>query len=415
MSYRLAVIAYLAYPDRITAIYRDSPGLAEQPWERQREVVADHPSMPALPFRRDFAALGLETEVFYPDAGALNQAWMRDRAVDFDWDGPPAQIRTATLLGQLAEFQPDAIYVHGLLGLHPDFYAAVKDAIPGLRALTGFEGMAVKKPYLRDLDELFVCVPPFADDARALGMEATVLYHAFDAAALKRPELSGPVVNPLDFTFIGSSGYGGEDFHSDRYWTLFELMVRAGLQGWINEPWLSPAAQRPSAAQDDAAEAVLRRVLAETSPEKATAAARLAAAKLTQRPPLPLARLFPDRCRDPVYGAPMLALLRRSKITFNMHAANAAGAVGNYRMFEATGVGACLLTDHGSNLATLFVPDKEVAVYRSPEEAVEKARYLLEHEDERRQIAAAGQARALSSHSFADRCARIDAAIRRRI
>ena len=414
MSYRLAVVAYLAYPDRVAAIYRDTPGLAEAPWEIQRDTVARHPSMPVLPFRRDFAALGLEVMEFYPDADALNGAWARDRGVDLSWDGPPIQARTAVLLGQLAEFRPDALYIHGLLGLHPDFYAEVKDRVPSLRVLTGFEGMAVRKPYLRDLDELFVCVPPFAEDARRLGMDATVLYHAFDAAVLKRPELSGAAGETFDLTFAGSSGYGGEDFHSARYWTLFELMVRAGLRAWMNEPWLLPPSQRPDEAAERALEDRLRRVLAETAPDRATAAAREAVADLAGRPPLPLARVFPERCRPPLYGVPMLGLLRRSRITFNMHAANAAGAVGNYRLFEATGVGACLLTDHGSNLAELFVPDEEVVTYRSSEEAVEKVRYLLDHEAERRRIAAAGQARTLSAHSFAKRCARIDDAIRRR-
>ena len=32
---------------------------------------------------------------------------------------------------------------------------------------------------------------------------------------------------------------------------------------------------------------------------------------------------------------------------------------GNIRMFEATGVGSCLLTDHKQNLQDLFIPDEE--------------------------------------------------------
>lgn len=414
MSYRLAVIAYLAYPDRVAAIYRDTPGLADWPWEDQRGTVARHPSMPVLPFERDFSALGLETAVFYPDSEALTAAWARDRGVELDPSLPPMQHRIAVLLGQLAEFRPDAIHIHGLLGLPPDFYAAVKDALPGLRALTGFEGMVVRAAHMRDLDALFVCVPPFADDARALGMEATVLYHAFDTAVLERPEFATPIGEPLDFTFVGSSGYGGEDFHGDRYWTLFELAARTGLRMWLNEPWRLPEEERPEPGVEAGWERRLRRLLAETPPDAvAETARRLATDTMTSRPPLPLARLFPERAHPPVYGVPMLDVLRRSGITFNMHAGNAAGAVGNYRLFEATGAGACLLTDHGSNLAELFEPDVEVVVYRSPAEAVEKARYLLEHGEERRRIAAAGQARTLSDHSFAARCARIDAGIRR--
>jgi len=85
------------------------------------------------------------------------------------------------------------------------------------------------------------------------------------------------------------------------------------------------------------------------------------------------------------------------------------------RMFEATGVGACLLTDRKENLANLFAPESEVVSYGSAAECVEKVRYLLEHESERAAVAAAGQRRTLRDHTFAHRAAQIDAIIRQRM
>jgi spore maturation protein CgeB len=82
------------------------------------------------------------------------------------------------------------------------------------------------------------------------------------------------------------------------------------------------------------------------------------------------------------------------------------------RLFETTGVGACLLTDWKENLSELFEPGKEVLTYRSVEECVEKVNYILEHEDERDSIAAAGQRRTLREHTFDNRAARIDEIIR---
>jgi spore maturation protein CgeB len=75
------------------------------------------------------------------------------------------------------------------------------------------------------------------------------------------------------------------------------------------------------------------------------------------------------------------------------------------RLFEATGMGACLLTDWKPNLTELFEPDVEVAVYRTPAECVDKAHYLLEHDAERRAIAAAGQRRTLRDHTYERRIA----------
>ena len=75
----------------------------------------------------------------------------------------------------------------------------------------------------------------------------------------------------------------------------------------------------------------------------------------------------------------------------------------NMRLFEATGVGALLITDCKENLSEMFEPGKEVVVYRGAEECVELIRYYLEHEEERQTIAAAGQQRTLREHSYYQR------------
>ena len=85
------------------------------------------------------------------------------------------------------------------------------------------------------------------------------------------------------------------------------------------------------------------------------------------------------------------------------------------RMFEATGVGTCLLTDAGTNINELFEVGKEVVVYSSVDEAGEKVRYLLDNEKERKDIARAGHQRTLKEHTFSNRCQLIDEVIRTRL
>ena len=126
-----------------------------------------------------------------------------------------------------------------------------------------------------------------------------------------------------------------------------------------------------------------------------------------------LSELYPDRCFAPVAGMDMYNLLHKSIITFNKHTDQAWGCVGNMRMFEATGVGTCLVTDSGLNMRDLFEPDKEVVTYASVEEAVEKVNYLLEHPKEAEQIAKAGQARTLKDHTIMNRCQQIDEVIQK--
>ncbi|NIR14974.1 MAG: glycosyltransferase family 1 protein, partial [Desulfobacterales bacterium] len=93
----------------------------------------------------------------------------------------------------------------------------------------------------------------------------------------------------------------------------------------------------------------------------------------------------------------------RSKIALNSHIDCFENYAGNMRLYEVTGMGACLLTDWKINLPELFEPEVEVVTYRSVEECREKVSYLLENDTERRAIAAAGQKRTLRDHTYRQR------------
>ncbi|MBW2294250.1 MAG: glycosyltransferase family 1 protein [Deltaproteobacteria bacterium] len=122
----------------------------------------------------------------------------------------------------------------------------------------------------------------------------------------------------------------------------------------------------------------------------------------------PLSELDSSRCHAPVFGLDFFEQLQRSRITFNCHRDAARGGVDNQRLFQATGVGACLITDRAADLPELFEDGTEVVTYDCMDDCVEKVEYLLEHEDERRAIAAAGHRRTLADHSGRKRYAAID-------
>jgi spore maturation protein CgeB len=120
-----------------------------------------------------------------------------------------------------------------------------------------------------------------------------------------------------------------------------------------------------------------------------------------------------ERASNPVFGLDMYQLLHDSQITLNTHIDIALEWASNMRLYEATGVGTCLLTDWQDDLSELFVPDKEVVTYRNANEAVEKANYLLTHDNERRAIAHAGKKRTLAEHTFDKRAIQFDELIQK--
>ena len=125
-----------------------------------------------------------------------------------------------------------------------------------------------------------------------------------------------------------------------------------------------------------------------------------------------LRETYPGRWSKPVLGNDYFDVLRASRVTFNNHTERSMGSVGNMRLFEATGIGTCLLTDTGDNMRDLFVPEKEVMTYRNTNDAVDKVNYLLKHDKERNELALAGQQRALTEHTIYHRCQFIDEIIR---
>ncbi len=108
----------------------------------------------------------------------------------------------------------------------------------------------------------------------------------------------------------------------------------------------------------------------------------------------------------------MFQQLRNSRVVFNNHIDISPVSASNMRLFETSGVGACLITDWKENLADLFEPDVEVLTYRTAAECAEKVKYILEHETKRREIAEAGQRRTLREHTFENRVAEVDDIIR---
>lgn len=99
----------------------------------------------------------------------------------------------------------------------------------------------------------------------------------------------------------------------------------------------------------------------------------------------------------------MYKLLGQSKITINRHIDVAENFANNMRLYEATGMGAMLITDKKDNLKDIFNVGEEVVEYTDKNDLVKKIKYYLNHENERSKIAMAGQKRTLRDHTYLTR------------
>ena len=113
-----------------------------------------------------------------------------------------------------------------------------------------------------------------------------------------------------------------------------------------------------------------------------------------------------------VHGLPMYRFFSESLVSFNVHIDNARNVASNMRLFEASGMGACLLTDGADGMEDYFEPDREVVLYGSPAEAVEKARWLLDNPEKARAIGEAGFQRTMRDHTFKKRIPLLESLLR---
>lgn len=98
----------------------------------------------------------------------------------------------------------------------------------------------------------------------------------------------------------------------------------------------------------------------------------------------------------------MLQKFRESKIVINVQTGGDKdpSEVVSLRAFEATGMGTFLLNWWHKPIDDFWEDGKEIVNFKSPEEALIKAKYFLSHEKEREKIAKAGWERTKKDHTF---------------
>ena len=112
-------------------------------------------------------------------------------------------------------------------------------------------------------------------------------------------------------------------------------------------------------------------------------------------------QLLPDVTIKPpiLTGEPSSKVFVGSKINLNISLKGIEGGTAK-RVMDIMGVGGFALTNYCPETAELFEEDKEIVMFKTPEELLEKVDYYLAHDEEREQIALAGQKKVLSCYTY---------------
>jgi lipopolysaccharide transport system permease protein len=281
----------------------------------------------------------------------LQRRWARENAPDlfaayalFRAAGRLDAWQRRVLARQVSRDQPDVLYVQDPVWVGTDLLRQLK---PRVGLVVG--QVASNLPTDLDLsvyDLMLSSFPPYVDRFRAAGLDSEYLKLAFEPRIL--PLLGEPKIEHR-VSFIG----GHTALHESGTALLEKVAAEFPVEFWgYGVESLPP-------------DSVIRR-----------------------------------QHRGAAWGLEMYRIFAASKVVLNRHIDLAGGFANNMRLFEATGAGACLLTDQKDNLADLFRVGTEVASYGSAEECLEALRFLMPRDAERQAIARAGQARTLRDHNY---------------
>lgn len=131
---------------------------------------------------------------------------------------------------------------------------------------------------------------------------------------------------------------------------------------------------------------------------------------------MPEAALYGDRVEIGKWMSPQetATTYSGSKIVINLHRSHIDEAVNNNtllipaaspnpRTFEISATGTLQLCDARDDLCSFYKPDEEIVTFTNPQEMMDKIRYYLTHEEERREIALRAFERTLKDHTYLKR------------
>lgn len=360
------LVLNIDYTGFLDSLYTENPGLAGQPYAEQMRLRNESLFGVADFYSRNLNALGHEALELHANNEPMQRAWAQEHGVAVrHGSGKRWQVRMRRgivpwvsklpdtrwmyeiLAAQIRHYRPDVILNQVLDGISNTFLREMK---PYTRLLVGQFAAPLPEDADMSVYDLFISsLPNFVDRFRAAGIASEVNRLAFEPAIL---DAVPPQERIYPVSFIGSISR-----HHDERGKLIEGLcrefdIRIFGQGVERLPEGSPVRQHHG---------------------------------------------------GPAWGKQMYRILGRTKIALNHHIAIAGPYANNMRLYEATGMGAMLLTDWKENLHEMFEPGREVAAYRNHDECFEMIRYYLDHQDERQAIAAAGQERTLKEHTYLKR------------
>lgn len=339
-------------------LYEKNPWAKKASYQEQKDLIMAQRFGTSDFYSKNLQKLGVEACDLVANGEIIQRQWAREHGVryrrNYLWRIPklrnwfPSNWEDKILAAQIKDYNPDVIYCQAL-GFPSKKVIEASGVKPKLIVGQVACPDQFNKEKLSYYDLILTSFPHYVDRFKKIGIQSEYFKIGFEETILpllKKQEAQH------DAVFIG-----GFSRHHNKVIETFEYLARNTSIDFWGYGW---------------------RKLPENS-------------------------LIRARHHGSAWGIDMYTILHNSKISINRHIDVAENYANNMRLYESTGVGTLLITDHKDNIGDLFKVGEEIVTYRTKEELLDKIKYYLTHEEERARIARAGQQRTLRDHTYAMR------------
>jgi spore maturation protein CgeB len=389
MGFKLFNVSSM-YPGYLESFYKTHSTTNDMSYEEHYQLLMDDTTEFVGSYIRNFRRLGINAACVIANDTHLQSKWKSEKGIR-------AVSNSLIIYEQIKAFAPDILWIEDLHYIDCEWFKFIRQNCRSIKGIVAYHCSPFNETILEKLrmaDFVFTCTPGLKIDLEKAGLKSFMVYHAFDSDLLTRLN-SVNLNSPKNLVFSGSLVTGGS-FHNSRI-SLIDGILKAKV-----DLALFVTLERSYRIKAKQILYYLSGLM-----KKMGLQDLIDHVPVFEHGAYPVLSYSPEILSSnnpPLYGIDMYNLFNTSRIILNMHIGVAGDYAGNMRLFEATGIGSCLLTDNKKNMSELFDLDKEVVVYDSPEDCITKAKWLLENEAERMNIAIAGQKRTLISHTVEKRC-----------
>ncbi|MBN1405244.1 MAG: glycosyltransferase family 1 protein [Candidatus Omnitrophica bacterium] len=361
--------------------YKKYPSVRSLPFEEQRErMLSDHYFWDAdlsIYMKRQ----GIRTEYIIANAEFLQKKWAEENNFTLyskaDWCNEVA-------IEQIKRFRPDILWVSSIFEFFGGFLKTVSPYYK--KAVTWISCPIPENLDFFGISTLITSQPHIFKGKWHLFKDVIVTKPGFSADILKE---IGAVKKKYDIVFVGSLSLF---FQSRRAVTLAYL-----IENGINLDMFISLYEQPFQAKYNKLREAAAHIIRYHDWRKGKNTLREAFLETDYH--RNVKRIWRRR-KGAVFGLDMYRTLAASRLALNIHGDISSNYAGNARMFEATGVGACLLTENAENITELFTPGEEIITYNTKEELLDIIKAMLRQQDKIEKIAQAGQKRTLKDHTI---------------